>query len=256
MRVGEYHTKMNNFIRHEQCPKCAKEGKDRGHNNLGVYSDGGVYCYACGYFKSGSAIKTLAREKDRGSASTTTTVCLPRDVDFSLPQKAWDHLSKYSLTNLDALKHRIMWSEEWQRVIFPYFAHDQLIGWQGRYLGKENKAKWYSQGILRDLMHICGYAPPAGNPRPIVLTEDVISAIRVGHVTQASPLFGSHISTKAAMRYHKFFDNIVIWLDKDKQMDSIKFTARLNNLGITTRNIITDKDPKEYTDTEIVDILK
>ena len=247
---------MSHFIKNTACPKCQEEGRDRSGNNLGNFADGSVYCWSCGYWQPGNGIAKIKQETQEGDSVSTRTVALPRDSGFELPGLARSYLQDFALTQDDIIVNRIMWSEEWQRVIFPYFAHDQLIGWQGRYLGKENKAKWYSQGVLRDLMHVCGYAPPAGNPRPIVLTEDVISAIRVGHVTQASPLFGSHISTQAAMRYHKFFDSVIIWLDKDKQIDSIKFTARLNNLGITTRNIITDKDPKEYTDTEIVDILK
>lgn len=34
------------------CPACADKGKDNSRNNLVNYSDGGSYCYACGYFVS------------------------------------------------------------------------------------------------------------------------------------------------------------------------------------------------------------
>ena len=34
------------------CPACADKGKDNSRNNLVNYSDGGSYCYACGYYVS------------------------------------------------------------------------------------------------------------------------------------------------------------------------------------------------------------
>lgn len=33
-------------IRHEQCPKCAEEGRDTSEDNLAVYADGGQFCYS------------------------------------------------------------------------------------------------------------------------------------------------------------------------------------------------------------------
>ena len=38
----------NTLVRKEQCPSCAKLGKDNSKDNLAVYSDGQTHCYACG----------------------------------------------------------------------------------------------------------------------------------------------------------------------------------------------------------------
>jgi hypothetical protein len=38
----------NELVRKEQCPDCAKQGKDKGRDNLAIYSDGQTHCFACG----------------------------------------------------------------------------------------------------------------------------------------------------------------------------------------------------------------
>jgi twinkle protein len=38
--------KVYNKIIHQQCPLCAAEGHDNGHDNLGIYPDGHAYCFA------------------------------------------------------------------------------------------------------------------------------------------------------------------------------------------------------------------
>ena len=38
----------NTLVKKEQCPNCAKLGKDKSKDNLAVYSDGQTHCYACG----------------------------------------------------------------------------------------------------------------------------------------------------------------------------------------------------------------
>ena len=42
----------SNLIRHEQCPKCAQEGRDNAGDNLGIYDDGHNHCFSCNYHTS------------------------------------------------------------------------------------------------------------------------------------------------------------------------------------------------------------
>lgn len=251
---------MSNFLRHTQCPRCATAGKDKNGNNLGVYADGSVFCFSCGYRRSAKGIERL---KAATSARTTTLesqICLPGDVEFSIPQRAWDFLGQYQLTKEDVNEHRIMWSEQWQRLIFPYFDGERLCGWQGRYLGDphpvgKNPAKWFSQGNLQDLLHICGQNSKNADQCGIVLVEDIISAIKVGHMYPASPLFGSHLSTKQAVRYAVFFTDLILWLDFDKATYSMSKSQHLRDLNLVSRSVITEKDPKEYSEKEIQKFL-
>lgn len=247
---------MSNFVKHDKCPACAKLGKDNGSNNLGVYSDGSVYCFSCGYSRSAKGTEKLKEALQRTDTTIAKTISLPRDVCFELPIIARDYLRKYSLTQGDINVNRIMWSEEWMRVVFPYFDGERLLGWQGRYLGNQgNKGKWYSQGDLKDILHICGGPRTAASERTIVLVEDVVSAIRVGHTVACAPIFGSHLSVKNAFRYANMYPELIVWLDKDKEKYSVTVTYQLQMLGLHCISITTDKDPKEYSDKEIAEIL-
>lgn len=236
---------MSHCVGHEQCPACADLGKDRSGNNLARYSDGSCFCFSCGYFKTANGLSKLKESKQ----TIERRVTLPYDVSTELPQRARDFLGKYHVTDRDIKHNHLMWSEHWQRLIFPYFNETGLLAWQGRYLGTENKSKWFSQGNLHEFVHIVGNY----QQNTIVLTEDVISAIRVAELTSlcASPLFGSHISTKHMLRLIKFYGRIVVWLDKDKQVDAIKYSNQLQLLGVNSSVVITDKDPKDYTTEEI-----
>ena len=238
---------MSHCVSHEQCPKCRSLGNDRNGDNLGRYSDGSAYCFSCGYFESAKGLPRLQKKDE----TTTKAIGLPGDVDGILPEKAWNFLSRYAITNTDAKRNTILWSESWQRVIFPIFDNTGLLAWQGRYLGDNpDKPKWYSVGDLKNIFHIIG-----GNKDKIVLTEDIISAISVAKQPQfcAMPLFGSYITARQLLTIKNICGKleVYIWLDKDKQKEAVKFANLGTKLGIKTHTVITNKDPKEYTQEEI-----
>ena len=243
---------MAHCVEHRQCPKCKEKGNDRSHNNLAVYSDGSVYCFSCHYFVSGSGIERIRAQEPRASEAIT----LPYDAEPDLSEKAKDFLAKYGITSRDIQSNTLLWSEHWQRLIFPYFGDDGLLGWQGRYLGDEQRAKWFSQGNLRELTHVIGNQHSC----KFVLTEDVISAIKVSHNLQfcAVPLFGSHVDVGKILTLRKKYGTIEVWcwLDFDKAKESMMYCKKLRDLGIQAQSVITELDPKCYSDSEILEILK
>lgn len=247
---------MAHCVRHEQCPKCAARGNDRSRNNLAVYSDGSMYCFSCHYSVSASGVSRIKSDDQ----PVREILALPHDADTDLPQKAQDYLDKFGLTLRDRQFNTIMWSEFWQRLIFPYFDDTGLVGWQGRYLGDDgnlnrDKAKWYSKGNLRDLIHVVGNK----NAGTVVLVEDIVSAIKISHIDTvcAVPLFGSHVDVKKVLAIKKICDTIKVWcwLDLDKQVDSAKYSKKLRDLGFESRTVITEFDPKLYDDAQIEEIL-
>ena len=234
---------------HEPCPRCQSNGHDRSGDNLAVYSDGHKHCFRCGYTILSSGIKALKRTDDSARISIT----LPADVDEHLPIKARNFLKNYSLTQHDITHNTLLWSEHWQRLIFPYFSDTGLLAWQGRYLGNQDKAKWFSQGKLHEFIHIVGNK----NSRVCVLTEDIVSAIKVSHNTKVCtcPIFGSHISMQRLLQLKHMFDKIIIWLDDDMKLKVVKFAQQAQSIGLPVATVFTPQDPKEYSDTEIQEIL-
>lgn len=241
---------MASFIQHTECPRCRSNGNDRSGNNLGVYSDGSKYCFKCGYYVPAKGIDRLHARHADTTVGSKVQICLPEDSDSTLPRLVRDYLDKFQLTDRDIQQHTILWSEKWQRVIFPYFDSTGLLGWQGRYLGiDKTKSKWYSQGDLKSILHI------VGNPKSstCVITEDVISAIKVGHLqtVAASPLFGSHLSTQRILQLKHLYDTLLIWLDPDMRIKSSKFAQQVIQLGLKCRTIYSEVDPKECDDSDI-----
>ena len=238
---------------HEPCPNCRRIGNDRNGDNLAVYSDGHKYCFRCNYLETASGIQKLQTSSRDNGSTTSTTITLPSDVDEELPARAVQWLAKYSLTRQDITNNTLLWSEYYQRIIFPYLSPDGLLGWQGRYLGTDtNKAKWFSQGKLHEFMHVVGNR----QSRVCVLVEDIVSAIKVAHNTNvcASPLFGSHISLAKLLRYKKMFDKIIIWLDDDMKTKVVKYSQLANSIGLPVSTVYTTHDPKEIDDATIKEL--
>ena len=234
----------SHVVRKEACPECRKLGNDKSGDNLAVYSDGHSYCYRCGYHTSRRNIATTSRR-------VTSELALPADVSTELPWEARQWLSKYRLVRLDIQRNHIMWSERWSRIIFPYFADGELLAWQGRYIGNEsNKAKWFSQGPIHEILHGINV-----ESRAAVLVEDIVSAIRVSKYAGAISIFGSSISTKQFLRIKTICDSIKIWLDPDMRQKSVKLAQTAKLLGLDCQVIFSDHDPKEETDEVIQEKL-
>ena len=241
---------MSSFTHHTVCPQCRRTGNDRSGNNLGVYSDGSEYCFKCGYYQPPTNAGRLHKLVVGSTARASKQITLPEDAISNIPRVGRDYLDKYQLTDKDIKRNTIFWSECWQRLIFPYFDYTGLLGWQGRYLGiDKTKPKWYSQGDLKLILHIVGNV----KSNRCVIVEDTISAIKVGHLgtIAASPLFGSHLSTQRILQLKLLYDTIYLWLDPDMRLKVIKFAQHAQQLGLNTRCIFSEKDPKEYTTEEI-----
>lgn len=227
-----------------RCPACAKLGRDRHSDNLILYSDGGEHCFSCGYHKG----RFKGRPKQPLEASETKEVSLPHDLTPNIPPKALSWLSSYHITWQDIIKNNILWSESLKLLVFPL---DNA--WIGRYFGTNVKhPKWYSVGKLQNIIHILGTVKPKGT---IVLVEDMVSAIRVSKQLPTLCLFSADISTWKLNLLKLYDNNLCWWLDKDKQKEAAKQAIHASSLGINIRLVVTDLDPKCYSDNEIKNIL-
>ena len=244
---------MGHCIQHTQCPNCAKQGKDRAGNNLAIYSDNSSFCFSCNYYTTKNNKKTISQSSKRKQR----TISLPSDSSLTIPiEIKQNFLTKYGITNEDCTKHSIMWSSYYQRLYFPILYEGELLGYLGRYCGNNpTNPKWYSHGDLGKIIH------PIGNETStlLVLTEDIISAIKVSHLNNilCIPLFGSHISNLQWLRLKLLYPNhkIILWLDKDKEKESIKFVYTGKQLGINCWSVITTEDPKALDELEIKKVL-
>jgi hypothetical protein len=228
---------LSYFSHHSRCPKCERLGNDRTGNNLANYSDGSSYCFSCGYFKTSSGIS-------RNSRTTSKTINFPNDATNNYPIQIKEYLDKYNLTPEICTKHLIMWSPYWERLCFPFFDDTGLIGWQGRSFNP-NKPKWYSQGDLKSIIHILGIKSTSY----LILVEDIVSSIVLASQTteKSMTLFGSHLALNKLQNLRTLgYDKFILWLDKDKEKESFKYSYKARQLGYDCVSLVTDKDPKDY----------
>lgn len=229
-----------------QCPNCKALGRDRSQDNL-VQFDDGSYCFSCGYRENGDKLFKLRKRKEtRG-----TLPSLPSDVTDDLPLKCLDWLNSYNLTTDEISK--FLWTEKYERLIYPVFdLSGNLVMTSGRKFpsDSEKHSKYRSEGEVLKVYHFIG-KPSAG----IILTEDVVSAIKVGRQYYAMPIWGAQIPLERIRTLATMFSELWIWLDPDKAKYSLKVRAEAAPYFDLVRSIITTKDPKCYSDEEIKEIL-
>jgi len=247
-------TNSSKFVAYEECPKCHIPGRRR---TLARYSDGHGYCYYCSAVEGRQYLPKLDELSNSVGKISIPSDCsrtIPTDVsksDGGIMKGPLRWLSDYQMTRQDIILHDLMWSTAWKMLVFPYYGDDkQLIAWQGRYFNDKSKSKWYSQGKLDDLFHLC--SPSERHTcKKIVLVEDIISAIKVGKIEYCMPLFTSHVTPNRMARLKHFAEELVFWYDPDARLKATRDSIMAQTYGYKTRVIVSKHDPKEHTLDEI-----
>ncbi len=238
---------MSHVVGKGRCPNCAKTGKDRRGDNLAIYSDGHEYCFSCGYYKSGTITQRI-KSKLQPEKVESIDIALPEDVIACTYGPGYTWLRQFDITINEILKHRILWYPSQQWVIFPFYDHASIVAWQARNFNPEKKYRYYTKSKVNDILWTMG----SSSTGDVVLVEDIVSAIKVGRHTKAMPLLGSVISTNLLLRCKYIANSLTIWLDPDKHSEMVAFSKKAQMFGWKVRTILSDKDPKEYSDAEII----
>jgi Zn ribbon nucleic-acid-binding protein len=209
---------MGRFMHHEPCPKC------RSRDNLARYEDESAWCFGCGYY-----------EKAKFRKPRSDKARLPfREFTTNLPEANRKWLRQY--LNEDEIK-LFQYDPESDRHV--YVAGDF---YEARSVTQTPKSLQYGKKPLHIL----------GEGQPLVVVEDIVSAIKIARFTQAVPLWGSHMSRDWMAHIRGKAEKVMVWLDSDKYHEAVELAVALGSLGCLARVIRTDKDPKELTEAEIL----
>lgn len=259
--------------RYTECPYCGT-GRSRAFVVSKRRSVISCWCYRCHtktLFKNDTpsikdclrtAIETRShnrwcvRKHDTFYTSATSEyeakvsdVVLPSDVTNELPLQAQIWLMKYKIVQQEVLQYGICWSPRYQRLIFPVRQEGRLVYWSGRTFRNYSAVnpKWLN--VKSSKAHVCFNVGHRDSPY-IILVEDILSALVVIRDTGycAIALLGSHLNDSVIKLLLSEGKQVRVWLDLDKRCESLRFSKRLNVLGIKARSIITPLDPKEYTE--------
>jgi hypothetical protein len=89
---------------------------------------------------------------------------------------------------------------------------------------------------------------------PLVLVEDIISAIKINKVGHAAlPVYGNNVKNRFERLRTMGYEDVVIWLDPNMHSEAIRQCRYA--VGLNTRIVFSSKDPKEHSFTEIKELL-
>lgn len=186
---------------------------------------------------------------------------IPKDAVNSVtdwPIHAYHWVRQYGITDDEIREHQIVYSDRLGRVILPVFDNEGLAFFQTRKIHDSDTKPKYLTYRNRNSFKVIMKAGSVIPSPAIVLTEDLLSAIKCGRIIDSSPLFGTDISDLhlAYLVFH--YNNFIVFLDDDNSIVKKKqlvLKNRLEQYGKVTLIRDVDKDPKECTDTELKDIL-
>lgn len=239
------------YVTHGPCLACGSR------DNLATYSDGHEWCFGCKYYKPPH--NTLAH---RAAAYTPKMAIdkdiypLPKDSVSFISHKGLTWIKKYGITDSEIKHNNLLWSEEKQQLIFPiYGGEGEIIAWQARNFDETlaRRRKYFSQGKLDDILHIL--KAKSSLSETVVVTEDLISAIKVSRYCTAMPLFGAYASDSRLNRLRRLYSKLVVWLDYDKLIEARRAVSRASRIGFNASAIHTELDPKELSDKQIQEQL-
>lgn len=244
---------QSHVIKHERCPRCAKQGRDRAGDNLAVYSDGHKFCFGCGWYYGhnlnsiDAMVKKLYKYKESPKDSYEFNL---DNITYNIPKTPLTWVSKYGILPSELKAHRVYYDYSKECLFFPiYDGHDQLVSICGRYFGPNPEhPKYVIRGFKTGFFKVI---KPLKASDVYVITEDWLSAIKVGRQYNAIPIMGTHIPNELILRLVSFHPKLRIWLDFNKAADAIRQAARIRQYIPNTGTIVTELDPKEYNDTQI-----
>lgn len=210
---------MSGVSHYEPCPKCRDAGRDSRGDNLVVYRDSGSHCFACGYHAYPTHYIPRVKEDNVPKS------LLPVDFTREVPTSAWKWLLQYGLGYKYWEKH-CGYSEAENRLVFTL--GDPVSCSIGRFLGEPDKRtrKWYCWGDCHKHTELVGKHGPY-----TVLVEDIVSAHKVGHITETIPLFGTVVHPCHVYSLRDGSNRpVVLWLDADQGGSSMKTANRLQSL--------------------------
>lgn len=227
-----------------------------------------LYCHRCGDnlfipkpLPSLAERSQRAQERRQAEASTSASLAPPSPQEWALeawPAAALVWLYKAGLSNADIRKLGAYYHKPTHRVVIPTITDGSLSFWQARKLEGDGPKYLSPEGADRSkvIAHF-------GTASSIVIVEDALSAYRVGQVAEGWSLLGTKLLKPALSKLIRLNKPVVIWLDNDTggsrnsgQLAALEIKRTLENVGITTRNIITPKDPKAYSRREIISVLQ
>lgn len=187
------------------------------------------------------------RKEQQQDDAITTLGGLPEPINTDTttwPAEALVWLLKASIGRPEIADLGAYWHEPTSRVVLPVADGDDLIYWQARdpfWTRKSDRPKYVNPTVNKERL-VAKY----GSASEIVLTEDILSAFRVGQEGEGWALLGTNLTDGVLSRLLAERKPVAVWLDPDAagRRAAIDIAKRLSACGIPHRVIRSARDPK------------
>lgn len=239
----------------KNCPHC---GDDHKGKPFAVYEDG-YHCFSCG------ATKRAEYNFLKPRPTTASDITLPDDLEYNPVKFSTDILSwlmQYHLTDKQIRAHNIIQSGH-DSIVMPVVVNDTIVMYQQRWFDSVRRIMTYG---TKQPMFI------GRGSDTMVIVEDYISAIRVGEVVDTCCMFGTSLPYDVLQDIVKNYKNVLVWADGDTagQQAAVKILTKLNRIAYQVskyraygdgldkhiKNIYTERDPKCYVSSDIINIIE
>jgi hypothetical protein len=176
----------------------------------------------------------------------------PDTCTWNIPDRALVWLHTYGITSDDIKLHSFWYDNLGCYLVMPTFNGSELVHICKRYFGANlEHPKYITQGFKTGFFKV--FPNPSNNI--LVLVEDYLSAIRVSHSFSSIPLHGTFAPRELILKLLPQRPILRFWLDRDAADKAITQTNKVLQFLPDCGTIITEKDPKCYTNEEINDIV-
>jgi len=196
-----------------------------------------------------------ARRREASDAALRHSTTLP--VPLVTSPREWPKEARLWLYRAgfhDTLIQRlgIYYHPPTQRVVLPVMDGERVVYWQARAVMPGQVPKYMNPSVDRSLV-----LPRFGSGPVVVLTEDYLSAAKVGTVVEGWSLLGTDMKDAVLARAVREDRPVLVWLDPDKagRNAAARITRELRSVGVRTENIVSAKDPKLLSKQEIRECL-
>ncbi len=225
-----------------------------------------TYCFRCGdgsrkFVSHGTrSLKDMIKHRKELNEymATQGELELPYDFDTDIPDYGRVWLLKGGVGSALIEHYGFGWSECMNRVVLPVYEDGELTAVQSRSVWDAMKPKYLNKKGSSNCMF--WHDPEVQLDRitdELVITEDILSTVRVGRLNDCVSTLGTSLSDRMATQLLENYSNFAVWYDGDEAgvRGARKACKALMMQGGVVRVIRTKLDPKEYNNEEISTIL-
>jgi len=221
-----------------------------------------AYCFRCGEPGYQSKEPSLAelvearRQREAGDRSVISSVAPPGPPNQdpqTWPKEARLWLYRAGIGNHEIAQLGFYYHEKSGRVVLPVVNDGRVVYWQARAVRKDHQPKYLNPDVDKTRV-----LPRYGTAEFIVLTEDILSAAKVGLVAEGWSMLGTKLHGSMLSALIEAGKPVIVWLDPDAagKRGAAKTLRTLRSVGIQCCNLVSERDPKLHSRKEISELTE